>query len=337
MKNEFQFIEQLRVKSAEKVADLSLGIGDDAAIILPRSDQELLISTDLLIEEIHFSLSFTAPELLGYKALAVNLSDMAAMGAKPRFYLLSIARPKHITDEILDRLMQGMSNIAAQYNVALIGGDTTSSKHNLMLNITILGETAQGKAIKRSTAQIGDLICVTGSLGGSARGLELLLAGERLQHTNHQLINGISSKIDADAAQLCIKSHLMPIPRVEIGLYLSASSLATSMMDISDGISSDLGHICDESKVGAEVYLHRLPIAFDATIDQALNGGEDYELLFTINPQKSDALLALRHRFPEVTITEVGHITADLTRWLIKDQQREILLPKGFDHFSSGG
>jgi thiamine-monophosphate kinase len=323
VKKEFEFINWLRSQKFNHPINLIAGIGDDAAIFLSLVNQETLISTDLLAEDIHFKLDFTPADLLGHKTLAVNLSDIAAMGGQACYFLLSIARPKTLSDSFLTELLTGMLALAQTHQVTLIGGDTSASSNKLFLNVTILGECPPGKAIRRSGAKAGDEIYLTGQIGASALGLELLQKGKRLIDNNL-----------TDIEKLALLAHLKPEPRLAFGKALGVENIATSMIDISDGLSSDLGHICQESQVGAAINLTSLPIFPTASLNQALNGGEDYELLFTISPENSTKLRELAKLFPDLPITEIGIITSDLDRWLIEGERKTPLLAKGYDHFS---
>ncbi len=323
MKKEFEFINWLRSQKINHTTNLIAGIGDDAAIFSPSVNQETLISTDLLAEDIHFKLDFTSPDLLGYKTLAVNLSDIAAMGGQARYFLLSIACPKNLPDRFLTELLSGMLTLAETTEVTLIGGDTSASTNKLFLNITILGECPSGKAIRRSGAKAGDEIYLTGQIGGSALGLELLQQGKRI--TDKSLTN---------LEKLALFAHLKPQPRLNFGKALGLENIATSMIDISDGLSSDLGHICQESNVGATIDLTLLPIFPSASLNQALNGGEDYELLFTVASKHSAKLREVSKLFPDLPVTKIGTITSNLDRWLIEGERKTPLLAKGYDHFA---
>lgn len=318
MKKEFEFIDYLRNQITDKPANLIAGIGDDAAIFTTPNNYQNLISTDLLIEDIHFNLEYTPADLLGYKALAVNLSDIAAMGGKANFFLLSIARPKILSDEFLTNLLSGMFELAKKYKVSLIGGDTSASPNKLFLNLTILGQSLVNKAVMRSGAKPGDEIYVSGKLGGAALGLELLQKGKRLTDNN-------LTEIEKSA----LLAQLKPEPRLDLASQLI--QLVTAMIDISDGLSSDLGHICEESKVGATVDSDLLPLFDGTTIDQALNGGEDYELLFTVSAEKASQVKDLSALFPN--LTKIGVITSDLTKWLITQNGQIPLKSGGYDHF----
>ncbi|MBL8150935.1 MAG: thiamine-phosphate kinase, partial [Blastocatellia bacterium] len=267
MKSEFEFIAELKARTLTGTfPDLITGIGDDAAVVASSVDREWLITSDLLVEDTHFSLDFTSADRLGYKALAVNLSDIAAMGGQPKFFLLNIATPKKYTGQFLRDFSDGILTFAKQQNVQLIGGDTSSSKDKLFISITLIGECKRGKAVRRNSAQAGDLVYITGSLGGSALGLQLLKSGLRLAESGtllplaNDLFASFNSR-DTRNKLAAIKAHLLPIPRVELGRVIGERGLASAMIDISDGLSSDLIHICHDSNVGVEVFVDKLPIA----------------------------------------------------------------------------
>ncbi|MCS6884310.1 MAG: thiamine-phosphate kinase [Acidobacteriota bacterium] len=313
---EFEFISMLRSKQ-ENCRDLVLGIGDDAAVFAVSENKRVVVTTDLLVEHIHFAKDYTTPWLLGRKSLSVNLSDIAAMGALPRFFLFDIALPKNWSDSV-ESFVEGLLSVAKEYDVRLIGGDTCASKRDLFIGITVIGECERGKFVARNGAGEGDLICVTGKLGASAYGLKLLKSGKRIQSAM------------ADYERAAIKAHLDPVPRVWLGRALA--EIATAMIDISDGLSSELVHICCESSVGCRLELDRLPVAEGATLEDALNGGEDYELLFTLPEQKLSCLDRLRSYGVELTV--IGSITGTLDRKMIKNGEELQLLPGGYEHFS---
>ena len=330
MPGEFDLIKRIRDRAARTTDNLIKGIGDDCAIISGREGFDTLISCDLLVEDKHFCLSYTPPRSLGHKTLAVSISDIAAMGGNPRFCTLSLAIPSHITDQFLDEFFVGLLALADRYGVVLIGGDTSASPDKFVIDLNIIGESPAGQAIRRDGAKSGDLIYVTGDLGASAAGLKLLQRGYspvlRSPNQIEELMN------------LAIESHLQPTPRVEIGQILLGLEVVTSMIDISDGLSSDLNHICEESQVGAIVYASAIPVSPSiATIKQdglqtALNGGEDYELLLTVNPASRDRIETIGEVIP---ITCIGEITSTGKMFLRNSQdQMQALTPSGFDHFS---
>ena len=322
MRSEFDFIKRLRDKqnSAFRIPHSALahGIGDDTAIIKQNSKTDFIVSTDLLVEDIDFRLDWTNPKFLGHKALAVSLSDIAAMGARPLYSLLSIGVPKKIwRTKFLDRFYEGWFALAEKHNVQLIGGDISRTTDKIVIDSIVIAETTRGKAVLRSGANVDDLIFVTGNLGGAAAGLKLLENG--LKKKNNQLI----------FKQLC------PDAQVEIGEIIGSKNLATAMIDISDGLSSDLNHLCNESNVGAIIEADKIPtIQFsnkEEALSFALNGGEDFELLFTVKPDK---LKKLKTALANFSITQIGVITEKSKNIsIIINGRKKILKPRGFVHF----
>lgn len=273
---EFGLIEE--IKKGITLPNGVIGIGDDCAVIPQKDGIETLVSTDMLIEGSHFLLDDISPYRLGWKSAAVNISDIAGMGGRCTGSFLSFALPKGMKAEWMMEFIRGYKEISAIYGCPLLGGDTTSSPGGLCISVTVLGESPAGKSIKRCNAKVGDLICVTGPLGDSGCGLQLILQGvER----------------DDDGEHLIAK-HYLPRPRVQEGIGIAAAG-ANAMMDISDGIGSDLRHILKASGVGAEVDTSRIPISEEMRrkcsqlgwdpISIAISGGEDYELLFTISEE----------------------------------------------------
>lgn len=315
MRSEFEFIRNIKTKYG-----LNL-VGDDCAILPKDSETDLIITADMLVEDVDFRLEWTTPQLLGHKAIAVSLSDIAAMGGTPKWAMLSIGVPERIwKTKFVDRLYDGWFRLARQHKVELIGGDVSRSPDKLVLDSIVLGQVRKGKAIRRSGAKPGDSIFVTGSLGAAARGLQLLESGGRY------------AKLRGGSRSLLTR-QLTPTPRVEIGKFLGSRTLATSMIDISDGLAADLHHICDASGVGAVIYLDDLPLdkSLDLTtrenIELALSGGEDFELLFT----------SKRKSFRDVdstTITRIGEVNEHTgIVELESDGERRDLPRKGYRHF----
>ena len=269
---EFGFIDY--INAVFPVPDGTVGIGDDCAV-LPAGEGELLFSTDLLMEGVHFLRSESSPEDVGWKAAAVNLSDIAAMGGKPVATFLSIALPKDAQGEWAERFIEGYRQISSQYDVPLLGGDTTSSLRDIAVNVGILGRCQSGKRLMRGGAKVGETIYVTGALGDSAAGLQAILKGIRR----------------SEEVKTLIERHKRPLPRVDAGVILIQSGKVGAMMDISDGIASDMRHIMKASKVGAVIALDRLPLSSElisVCAEQgwdryglSTSGGEDFELLFT--------------------------------------------------------
>jgi thiamine-monophosphate kinase len=320
---EFGLIDRIARQVSAGTGDV-LGIGDDAAAFTPSPGLLSLITTDMLVEGIHFDLSFCDPLSLGRKALSVNLSDIAAMGGAPRYFLLSLAIPPAVTLDFLDNCIRGILQRAEQFGVRLIGGDTCSSSGPLVLSLTVLGEQPPDTLVRRSGARPGDRICVTGTIGDSALGLRLLQQGEREGNS--------------------IVRHLDPEPRVLEGRALAEATIPSSMIDLSDGLLADLGHILDLSAVGARIYSEALPLSLDfrerfptlteEALSLAVAGGEDYELLFTVPPEKIPKIFPLLDKLG-TPVSVIGTITDKLTVAVIGPDGREISLDrKGFDHFS---
>ena len=315
-RGEFGFIELIKEKF--DVPAGMRGIGDDCAII-PGSDDDLIYSTDMLIEGVHFLRDATSPEDIGWKSLAVNLSDIAAMGGTPVATFLSIALPKDAQGEWVERFIDGYAELSEKFNSPLLGGDTTSSLRDIAINVGVLGRIPVGKSIKRSGAVQGHCIYVTGNLGDSAGGLQSVL-------------NGWEKTQEVECLYRC---HMKPVPRIEVGQALLKTGLVSSMMDISDGLASDLRHILKASGTGAEVHLDRIPIsenlkyacakyALDPFV-LAVGGGEDYELLFTAPAGIEDIL-----DFP---VYQIGEIVSGESLTWIKDGHAVNYEYKGFNHF----
>lgn len=327
-RSEFEFIDSLRQRFAN-------GIGDDAAIIRGTGTTETIITTDLLVEEIDFRRTTAPAPLLGHKALAVSLSDVAAMGARPRWSLISIGLPEDVWQtEFADQFYEGLASLADHYGVKLIGGDTSRTTEKIVIDSIVLGECNYGQAVMRSGAQPGDQIFVTGSLGGAAAGLRLIERGAHLAEQN--LADEDSQKIDH-----VLLRHLRPEPRVGWGIVLGEELIASAMIDISDGLSSDLNHLCTASGVGALIESSLLPIdhqvielcgrrALDP-LQLALHGGEDFELLFTVRPGDVGRL---PRRVDGTQITRIGEVRSQSEGVRISEGQRIWELnPGGWKHF----
>jgi thiamine-monophosphate kinase len=342
--NEFDFIRQLReqIRSRQRSPRLSVGIGDDAAVIRQYSDRDFVLTTDLLVEGIDFHPQATPPQLLGHKALAVSLSDIAAMGARPRWALLSVGLCQdRWQSSFKDELFAGYLALADRYGVTLAGGDVSASRQ-IVIDSILVGEVMSGRATLRSTARPGDQIFVTGSLGGAAAGLKLIELGARIRRREDGPTSGAEATSDEDEAiHSLLLRQLSPQPRVGWGIVLGEEQLATSMIDISDGLSSDLHHLCDESKAGATIDAATLPL--DGHVVQlcgrraldplalALHGGEDFELLFTVAPEN---VARLPKRVDDVPISRIGEVTAGPSGVRLHEKNLEWeLKPQGFQHF----
>ena len=336
-KSEFDFIDELRRKTESLGPPSSLisGIGDDAAVFRSSTDKEIVVTADLLIEDIDFRRTTTPPYLLGHKALAVSLSDIAAMGARPLWSLISIGMPEDIWQtEFAERVYDGLLDLARRYGVHLIGGDTSRTTENIVIDSVVVGECAAGKAIRRAGARPGDQIFVTGSLGAAAAGLRLIERGAHLAEQN--LDDEDSQKLDH-----VLLRQLRPEPRVGWGIVLGEERFATAMIDLSDGLSSDLNHLCRAGSVGALIDSALLPIDNYVTelcgrraldpLQLALHGGEDFELLFTVKP--SD-VSRLPRRVDATEITCIGKILDAAEGVKISEGSRTWQLePGGWKHF----
>ena len=321
---EFGLIEQIsaHARSGEGVVT---GIGDDASVTSLTDGMQLLTSVDMLLEDVHFRKSWHPPRLLGRKSLAVSLSDVAAMGAIPRWAALGLGIPSVFPFDFLDEYINGFLEIAKEYSVSLIGGDTCLSRNGLIISVTIMAEQFPDLIVRRSGAKPGDDIWVTGTLGDSAMALEFL------------------EKDETGAKSFPMDKLLNPTPRIAVGRALAETSLVTAMIDISDGLLSDYGHIAKQSEVGGIVYLERLPLsgafrksaAFypDFPYQLALSGGEDYELVFTASPNNREKihLLSKKHG---VDVTAVGIVT-DSSETTIEtpDGVRHVPTQPGYNHF----
>ena len=284
---EFALIRTLERRFARRTPGVVHGIGDDAAVITTSAPTWWHLTTDLLAEGIHFDMTSATPESVGYRAAMANLSDIAAMGAVPRYLLISLAIPKTWTRSHLHELYTGLMKACRLYGVTLVGGDTSASKAGLFLSITLVGTTSRHRALFRHGAKVGDRIYVSGTLGDSLAGLKLVTSGTTPQRWK--------SKLSRSHRQFLLRRHFHPTARVAEGQWLNERRLASAAIDLSDGLSGDLRHLCEASRVGAEVELDKIPISPAchayaraigvSPIGLALTGGEDYELLFTASPR----------------------------------------------------
>ena len=333
-RSEFDFIKALRqlVPGPDR-ASVIVGIGDDAAVIHNNPAKNTIVSTDLLVEDVDFRRTTTTPALLGHKSLAVSLSDIAAMGARPKWSLVSIGIPEDIwNSNFLDDFYGGLLSLGQQYDVHLIGGDTSKTPEKIVIDSIVLGECNAGVAITRTGAKPGDKIFVTGYLGGAAAGLRLIERGAHLRSEPSE---------DLHLIDHVMLRQLRPEPRVGWGIVLGQERLATAMTDISDGLSSDLNHLCGESNVGALLESSLIPIdkkvadlcgrrALDP-LQLALHGGEDFELLFTVSPNN---VPRLPRRVDGVSITQVGEIRDGAEGIKMSEGSRVWELePGGWRHF----
>jgi thiamine-monophosphate kinase len=306
-----------------------VGIGDDAAVINTGGASDLIACSDLTVEGVHFRCEWGEPRLIGHKSLAATLSDVAAMGGCAKFAMVSVALPRRLSTGFIEQIFQGIFDLADSHGVSIIGGDTSSSRDSLFIDTSVIGECAPGGAVTRGGAMVGDIVYVTGSLGASALGLLLLERGMRLADCK-----------DDPAARRALTRHLAPEPRLEAGRAIGEMNLATSMIDISDGLSTDLWHILDESRRGAMIRAGAIPIdesvlssrALEADpLRLALNGGEEYELLFTARPENSRRVAELSTALG-VAITAVGEIVDGEGLQLERDGKLEPVKASGYEH-----
>ncbi|MGA8741823.1 MAG: thiamine-phosphate kinase [Terracidiphilus sp.] len=325
--SELALVERIRRRAARSAnAGLVLGIGDDCALLRVKKGETLAVTTDLSIAGRHFRLDWHPPEAVGHRTLARGLSDLAAMGARPVAAFLSMGLPRDLTVDRrrgvawIDRFFDGFLDLAGRFKTPLAGGDLAESPA-VVADIVLVGAVLRGKALLRSGARPGDLLFVTGALGGAAAGLEKLKKlrgrlGTGLRHTQEALL-----------------PHLWPEPRVAQGLWLRRKEAATAAIDLSDGLSTDLDHLCQESRVSAEIDADAIPIHAGATLDQALHGGEDYELLFAA---RSNA--AIPRSIAGVSVTRVGRIVKNRVgkpRVVVDTRSgRQPLERRGWEHFS---
>ena len=343
-RNEFDLIREVKQRALNQSSGTSQnqpqtllqGIGDDGAVIKQQAGRETVITTDLLVEDIDFRRDSTSPRFLGHKALAVSLSDLAAMGARPRWSLLALGIPQDLwSSTFLDQFYEGFFELAKRYDVKLIGGDVSRTSEKVVIDSIALGECALERSIYRSGARAGDLIYATGSLGAAAAGLRLMERGARFDKEH-------SAEPEWKLVQELLLRQLRPEPRVGWGLVLGEEKLASAMIDISDGLSSDLNHLCSESKVGALVEVSRLPVdtpvadlcgrrALDPLL-LALHGGEDFELLFTVHPENVSRLPS---KVDGVSLTCIGEIREAASGVCISEGSRVWeLTAQGWQHFA---
>ena len=327
---------RLRAGVVEAPGGVRLGIGDDCALLRVRPDEEVAVTTDLSIAGRHFRLGWHPPEAVGHRALARGLSDLAAMGARPLAAFLSLGLPRELTAAPgrrkasapwVDRFYDGLLALAKAHKTPLAGGDLAESPI-AVADIVLVGAVPRGTALLRSGAKAGDLLYVTGALGGAAAGLARLANLAKSADSARPRPPRISAKMASIMAP-----HLYPQPRIAQGLWLRRRGLASAALDLSDGLSTDLAHLCEESGVAAEVYADALPIHPNASIEQALNGGEDYELLFSAPPSAR-----LPRSISGVPITKIGRITrlraGEPVVTLVTGCVAAPLEARGWEHFS---
>ncbi|MBW2466874.1 MAG: thiamine-phosphate kinase [Deltaproteobacteria bacterium] len=333
MTSERDFINSIQEyvqKYGHERESLIKGIGDDCAVLAKAGEDCLLLTTDTLVEGVHFDLAWHPPYLLGRKCASVNLSDIAAMGGQPKICLLSIGF--HGAGQTwFDEFMAGFTKALEEYDVLLVGGDTVKSSNELIISVTVLGEGNREQIRYRSGAKPGDLVWVSGPLGCSAAGLELCRKTQ-----SHSVEN-------ADRQQL-VNAHLDPHAEVDLGIFLAACGLVHAMIDVSDGLATDLAHLCQVSNVGAEIQQDLLPVSESLegaarelnvnVFDWVLKGGEDYQLLFTTGPEDEQKLRQLVTERFDRDIFRLGKIIDEQGVFLCNGTERHDISYQGYDHFS---
>ncbi|MGH9325123.1 MAG: thiamine-phosphate kinase [Terriglobia bacterium] len=318
--SEEEFVQWLKARIPRKTRGMRLGIGDDAALIAPTSGAEFMVTNDMSIEGIHFLPRMHPPEAVGHRALTRPLSDVAAMGGRPRFAFVGLALSRRASYEWVELFLSGFWRLARRFRVTMLGGDTAWGAAKTMVDVVVLGDCPSGKALLRSGARPGDQVYVAGELGESALGLRALRTGRK--------------------APDAVQAHLYPEPQCALGRFLRDRSLASAAIDLSDGLSTDLCRLCEASQVGARIVAEavpypRLPDSLHNSRAQllsfALNGGEDYRLLFTASPGNAAKLPASFHG---IRLFKIGEITRSRARTLVDaDGEEKPLAARGYDHF----
>jgi thiamine-monophosphate kinase len=347
-----------------------LGIGDDCAVLEGAGGKYLLVTTDMLVEDVHFSRAYSSIREIGQKAMIVNISDIAAMAGEPRFAFISLALPASLSLEDFDELWQGMAEVAQKYSLLILGGDTNASfprlkEYGLVINITLIGEVWPDRVISRQGARPGDLILLTGQLGDSAAGLDLLQSyGESDEvstqidwssvHADGPVFQDNNQYLHDFRYQQALQRHRVPVVRLAESRIIGQRHLATAMIDVSDGLAGDLRHLCNQShlihqgqqgKVGAVLWSDRIPISGAVTgiarllqksaLSYALSGGEDYELLFTSPPDLAEKARQMIEQETGTPVSIIGEITEEAKGIHLIDTYGQVIpIPEsGFDHF----
>jgi len=354
---EHAVIARIRRNVPPAPAWVTVGIGDDAAVLTPERNRSEVITTDVLVEGVHFDRTHGPPTAIGHKALAVNLSDLAAMGAEPRAALLSLVLPGGLAVADLDEIVDGLLALASRHGVALVGGNVARSPGPMIVEVTATGSVKPRRVLRRRGARAGDDLYVSGSIGAAAAGLQVLaMRGNPAEAGSHEAqvqlwdrASALSCTGDAregagDAGEAeCVQRFLMPEPRVRLGLLLGRSGIATACVDLSDGLADGVRQIAAASRVGASIEADAVPVLpaaravlerrhAAAWFDAAASGGEDYELLFTAPPRRRRALAAVLRQAAGLPCTRIGRVTAD-RKLLVLREGRSVPLPGGFAHF----
>ncbi len=328
-RGEFEIIDLFREQAGERRAWVSTGIGDDCAVLDTGGGMSLLVTTDMLAEGVHFLRSGSSPWRLGWKSLAVNISDIAAMGGEPAAAFLALGLTPDIEEKFLLDFRDGLFACAAEYRVDLLGGDTIRTRNDLVFSLTLLGRAISGQVVKRSGAQPGDQVMLGGPVGESAAGL--------------QLLGGAMVGIDSADREQLLRAHLEPRPQVALGRLLAREGLVRAMIDVSDGLLQDLGHICRESGAGADIdtgmiqlsdALHRAAESAGADpLEWALRGGEDYVLLFCVPPDLQERTRSAARDELGIELLTIGEMTAGPGIRVCRSGVWTETDPAGFTHF----
>ena len=326
---EAELIARVRAQLPPAPPWMIVGIGDDAAVVEPARNRVDVLSVDALIEGVHFDRAFTPPTAIGHRALAANLSDLAAMGAEPRLALLSLALPQALAVADFDAMIAGLAALAARHRLHLAGGNLTRSPGPLVVDVTVMGTVKPRRALLRAGARPGDELYVSGTIGAAAAGLQMLNAGLKTRTTTDH----------------CVHRYLYPEPRVRLGSMLGRNRAASACMDLSDGLADAVRQVADASGVGAVIDIDALPIDPEARewfvsrgldpVHEAVTGGDDYELLVAVRP-RTRSRLAAAHRHGGVPLTRIGLCTNDraiLMRRTAGDAIEAQPMPRGYTHF----
>ena len=313
-----------------------MGPGDDAAVVAGSRNERLVVTTDAVVEGVHFSRAYSTPADIGHRALAVNLSDLAAMGATPQWALLSLVLPASLHDTDAEGIVDGVAALATRYGVSVIGGNITRTDGPLVVDVTAGGEAAPRKWLTRSGAKAGDEIWVSGTIGAAAAGLEMLRVASHAP--------GAGSREPGAGSAQCVARHKRPEPRVKLGVAVGRARAATAAMDLSDGLADALEQVATASGVGVAIDAALLPIDPGArewwaargvdAVNAALAGGDDYELLFAV-PRKGTARFRVVTRRVAQPLTKIGEFTKDPQQRVVLRGGQTDALPKGFEHFAN--
>jgi len=332
---EHALLARLLARIPRPSASVLVGPGDDAAVLAPGRNERLVVTTDAVVEGVHFNRAYSSPADIGHKALAVNLSDLAAMAATPRWALLSLILPGSCLVSDVEDLVDGLAALAGRHGVSVVGGNITRTDGALVVDVTAGGEAAPRRWLTRSGAKAGHEVYVSGAIGGAAAGLEMLESG-----TGEALAVPGSRFPDP----VCVERHRRPEPRVRLGVAVGRARAATAAMDLSDGLADALRQVAAASGVGVRIDGDALPIDACARewwtssgvdpVSAAVRGGDDYELLFAVPPRSGGALRSVARHVADPPLTKIGVFTKDPRELVIARAGKEDALPEGFEHFA---